>query len=238
MTLNRETAITYIGHGALLIESPRGRRILIDPWTLTNPYVPAEWQQLGTIGRVDMILVTHLHGDHSADVPAIAAANPDAMVVGIVETVGYLAKQGVQKITPMNMGGTVDFDGIQVTLTQAHHSSSFTEQDGQVVYGGEPAGFVVRLENGFTIYASGDTCVFGDMALIRELYQPDLACLPIGDHYTMGPREASIAIRLLGVRHVIPIHYATFPVLTGRPEALTHDPDVTIHVLQPGQTLR
>jgi L-ascorbate metabolism protein UlaG (beta-lactamase superfamily) len=238
MALNRDTAITYIGHGALHIESPRGRRILIDPWTLTNPYAAPGWRDLNGIGRVDLILLTHLHNDHSIDVPAIAAANPEATLVGMLETCDYMHLRGVRKMAPMNIGGTVDFDGIKVTLTQARHSSSFTEESGVSVYGGEPAGFVVRMENGFSIYAAGDTAVFGDMALIRQLYQPDLGCLPIGDHFTMGPFEASLAIKLLGVRHVIPIHYGTFPVLTGKPEALSYEPDVTIYALQPGQTLK
>jgi L-ascorbate metabolism protein UlaG (beta-lactamase superfamily) len=142
----------------------------------------------------------------------------------------------------MNIGGSFsphNAPGIVISMTQAFHTSSFTEEDGTVVQGGLPAGFIIELENGFTIYAAGDTGLFGDMALIKDVYEPDLALLPIGDNYTMGPRTAAIAAKLLGVDFVIPIHHTTFPVLTGTPQQFTEcmadQPDVTVIMMAPGE---
>jgi L-ascorbate metabolism protein UlaG (beta-lactamase superfamily) len=142
----------------------------------------------------------------------------------------------------MNKGGSQCIDGIDITMTEAVHSSSFVEENGAVVYGGEPAGYILRFENGFTTYAAGDTALFGDMALIRDQYHPELALLPIGDVYTMGPKQAASAIRLLGVKHVIPIHFGTFPLLTGTPEELLRLTEgiygLQVHVMPPGESLR
>lgn len=242
MTLDRNTVITYLGHATALIETPGGKRLLLDPWTSGNPACPAEWKSTDRLGRLDMILMTHLHNDHVGDVQEIIQANPQANVVGMVEATDWLESKGVTNVNPMNKGGSQTVQGIQITMTHADHSSSFIEESGNVIYGGEAAGYILRLENGFTLYAAGDTALFGDMALLRELYRPELALLPIGDLYTMGPREAAHAARLLGVSHVIPIHYKTFPVLTGTPEAFSRYasdlPNLQIHTLQPGESLR
>jgi L-ascorbate metabolism protein UlaG (beta-lactamase superfamily) len=242
MTLDRNTAITYLGHSTVLIETPGGKRLLLDPWTVGNPSCPPAWKEVSRLGRLDLILLTHLHNDHVGDAEEIVKSNPDAAVVAIYEACNWLGGKGAKNLRPMNKGGSQTVAGIEISMTHAFHSTSFHESDGSVVYGGEPAGYILRLENGFTLYAAGDTALFGDMALLKALYQPELALLPIGDLFTMGPRQAAMAIRLLGVTHVLPIHYATFPVLTGTPEALreyTSDiSGLTIHALKPGETLR
>ena len=140
----------------------------------------------------------------------------------------------------MNKGGTQKVGEIEVTMVNAVHSCGIKDGD-EIVYGGEACGYIIRLPGGFTVYHAGDTALFGDMKLIGELYAPDVALLPIGDHYTMGPREAAMAIRFLNVRHVIPMHFGTFPVLTGRPDQvrqLTQDiSGLEIHALKPGESI-
>ncbi|MGH2495425.1 MAG: metal-dependent hydrolase, partial [Ktedonobacteraceae bacterium] len=156
-----------------------------------------------------------------------------------VELAGWLQSKGVENTIGFNKGGSINVDGIKVSMRHAIHSGS--TEDG--TYGGEPVGFVLEFENGFKLYHSGDTCAFSDMAIIGELYQPDVALLPIGDFYTMGPREAAIAVRMLGVKHVIPMHYGTFPALIGTPAALSDAlhtlglQDVEVVELKPGQTI-
>lgn len=239
--MTAQTSITFLGHATLLIATPGGKRILIDPFLASNPAVPAQFKTIESLGKLDAILITHIHGDHCADAVPAANANPDAPVVAMVEAANWLKTKGIEKTVGMNKGGTYRIGEIAVTMTTAYHSSTFTNSDGSQVYGGEPAGYVITLEDGTALYAAGDTCVFSDMALIRELYAPTLAMLPIGDFYTMDPKQAALATRLLGVQHVLPIHYATFPVLTGTPEALREhlgsDSEVTVHALKPGETM-
>jgi L-ascorbate metabolism protein UlaG (beta-lactamase superfamily) len=219
------------------VDTPGGKVLLIDPWLQENPACP---QNLKQIDRCDHVLLTHAHTDHMADALS-TAKRTGAQIVAMVELAIWLQRKGAEKAVGMNKGGTARFGDIAVTLTHAFHSSSIHDGD-QVLYGGEPAGLVVRLENGFTFYHAGDTAVFGDMALIAQLYRPELAMLPIGDHYTMGPKEAALAARLLKVKHLIPMHYGTFPALTGTPEelcALTRDIEgLTVHSLRPGDSLR
>ena len=240
--LNRDTEITYLGHATLLIKTPGGKRLLIDPWTAGNPACPAHYKDPSSLGKVDIILATHIHNDHVGDAESIIRANPEANVVAIFEACNWLSTKGAKNVRPMSKGGAQTVAGVRITMTHASHSSSFTEDDGSIVYGGEPAGYILTLENEFTMYAAGDTCVFGDMAMLRELYRPELAFLPIGDLFTMGPVQAAHAARLLQTRHLVPIHYATFPALTGTPEALREQckdlPDLQIHALNPGDTLR
>lgn len=242
MRLNRETRITYLGHSTVLIETPGGKRLLLDPWMSGNPACPERFQDPASLGKLDVVLATHLHSDHVGDMPSVLRANPDATLVAMFEVANYFQTKGAQKASPMNTGGTQMVAGITITMTQAFHSSSAEEGD-QIIYGGEPVGYVLKLENGFTLYAAGDTALFGDMALIRELYQPELAILPIGDHFTMGPREAAYAVQLLGVSQVLPIHYATFPLLTGTPGTLQGElqkrklSHVQVLAIQPGETL-
>lgn len=237
MGVGRDVAVTWLGHATFLIETPGGKRILIDPFLEHNPKCPPEYKR---IDKCDLILVTHAHGDHNADVVPVAAAT-GATVVTMVELAGWFQSKGVKNVVDMNKGGTWRMGEIAVTMVHALHSAGI-EDNGQVLYGGEPAGFVVKVENGFTFYHAGDTTVFSDMALIAELYSPELAMLPIGDHYTMGPREAALAVKLLRVKHVIPMHWGTFPVLTGTPDALIQETrgidGLTVYKIEPGETVR
>ena len=228
--------ITWLGHATFRITTPSGQVILIDPWTEGNPSCPAALKKLL---RVDVILLTHGHSDHIGDLIPIAKEHKP-QVAAILETCVWLQSKGVANLHPMGKGGTQKVGEIEVTMVDAHHSNSIQDGD-KLINGGEPAGLIVRLPGGFALYHAGDTCLFGDMKLIGEIYTPQVALLPIGDIYTMGPREAAYAIRLLGVRNVVPIHYATFPGLTGTPEALREAAkDISgleIHEMKPGETL-
>lgn len=192
--------------------------MLIDPWVMNNPKTPADKKNLE---KIDVMLCTHGHGDHIGDAVELARKyNPK--VVGIYELCAWMQQKGAKQIAPMNKGGTQAVDDVKVTMVTAHHSSGI--QDGnQTVYGGEACGYVITFENGIKIYHAGDTCVFGDMEIIRDLYRPDLAMLPIGDLFTMGPKEAAYACRLLEPKAVIPMHWGTFPALTGTPADFSHE---------------
>jgi len=231
--------ITWLGHASFALTTPSGSVILIDPWLTGNPVCPPA---LKKPARVDAILITHGHGDHFGDVLPLARTHKPK-IAAIYETAMWLQSEGIENVMPMSKGGTQKVGDVEVTMVNAFHSNGIESgQPGEpVIYGGEAAGFIVRMPEGFTIYHAGDTCVFGDMRIIGELYRPEVACLPIGDLYTMGPREAAYAIRLLGVHHVIPMHYGTFPALTGTPEALRADTkdiaELEIHALKPGESL-
>ena len=240
MSLGNGVKLTWIGHASFILETPGGKRALIDPWMTGNPVCP---EALHDPGDIDLILLSHGHSDHTADVVRLAKEKSPAAVMCMIELGDYLGSKGVENIMGGNKGGTLSAEGISVTLTHAFHSSSYGEEDGTIVYTGEPAGLVITLENDYRIYFAGDTTVFGDMALIAELYRPDLAMLPIGDFFTMGPMEAAKAVELLGVKHVVPMHYGTFPLLVGTPQALRDElakrglTDVVVEELQPGDTL-
>jgi L-ascorbate metabolism protein UlaG (beta-lactamase superfamily) len=197
-----------------MIRSVNGKIILIDPW-LENPKAPPEAR---SISAVDIILVTHGHGDHLGNTVELAKRT-GAKVYCVYEISLYLQSQGVTNVTGMNKSGSASIDGITFTMTHAEHSSGI-EPGGAILAGGDPGGFVIRLENGLCIYHAGDTGVFGDMRIIGELYKPDVAILPIGDFFTMGPREAAYACKLLKPRHIIGMHYGTFPALPGTPAQL------------------
>jgi L-ascorbate metabolism protein UlaG (beta-lactamase superfamily) len=229
--------ILYYGHSTFGLTTPSGQVAIIDPWVMTNPQCP---ESLKKIGRLDAIFITHGHSDHTGDLLALAKSHKPK-IVSTFETYLWLeSKQTGAQALPGNKGGSQKVGDFDITMTHAFHSNSI-DDEGTRVYGGEPGGYIVRLPGGFTLYHAGDTAVFGDMKLIAEMYKPDLACLPIGDVFTMGPREAAMAIRLLGVKHVIPIHYATFPMLTGTPEKLKEETKdiagLQIHALKPGETL-
>ena len=235
--LGKETPITWLGHATFLFATPSGSKVMIDPWLKGNPSCPEEFHDPGPI---DLILLSHGHFDHISDVVPLATRY-GSTVVSNIEIAHRLRSKGVadEQVVEMNKGGTIEVCGLQVTMTDARHSSGILDGD-QIIYGGEPAGFVVETENQFRFYYAGDTCVFGDMALIRELYAPTLAFLPIGDHYTMGPREAAKAAHLLGVQMVVPMHFGTFPILHGSPEMLREAigslPIVVIDI-KPGETI-
>ena len=227
-------AITWLGHSTFLLRTPGGKRVLIDPWLTNNPSCP---DSLKKPGNVDLILVSHGHFDHMDDLVNVARES-GAPVVGIFELCDWLGRKGVQQTSPMNKGGAQEIAGLRVTMTDARHSSGFVD-NGQMVYMGEPAGYVVRLEDGRVIYYAGDTCLFGDMRLIGEMYKPEIAFLPIGDRFTMDPSAAAKACEFLGVRQVVPMHWGTFPLLTGTPEMLKQalgSRGVEVLELKPGET--
>jgi L-ascorbate metabolism protein UlaG (beta-lactamase superfamily) len=226
-------SITWLGHATFLLQSPGGKRILFDPWVTNNPTAPEAARNLGAL---DLILITHGHDDHAGDAVAIGRSS-GAQTIAPFELAQWLQRKGLQKVTGMNPGGTLHALGLSMTMVPAVHSSS-TEDNGQIVYLGVATGYVVRFEDGLTIYFAGDTSIFGDMRLIGEMYQPQLAFLPIGDLYTMGPEQAAKACELLGVKQVVPMHYGTFPALTGTPAKLRElvGPGVTVLELKPGET--
>jgi L-ascorbate metabolism protein UlaG (beta-lactamase superfamily) len=227
-------AITWLGHSTFLLRTPGGKRVLLDPWLTGNPSCP---ESLKKPGKVDLIVVSHGHFDHMDDLVNVARES-GAPVVGIFELCDWLGRKGIQQASPMNKGGTQEIAGLRITMTDARHSSGFFD-NGQMVYMGEPAGYVIRLEDGRVIYYSGDTCLFGDMKLIGELYKPEIAFLPIGDRFTMDPVQAARACEFLGVRQVVPMHWGTFPLLTGTPatlKPLVEPKGVQVLELKPGET--
>jgi L-ascorbate metabolism protein UlaG (beta-lactamase superfamily) len=227
-------SITWLGHATFIITTPGGKRIVTDPWLEGNPMCPPSHRR---IDRADLILLSHGHFDHTGDIVTVSRAT-SAPILAVFELSLWLEKKGLQHVQGMGIGGTVTVAGLDVTMTSAVHTSSIVEND-QIVYLGQPAGFVVRLENQQAFYFAGDTALFGDMRLIGEIHAPEIAFLPIGDHYTMGPDAAARAARMLGVRQIVPMHYGTFPALTGTPDRLrklVEPHGIDVLVLKPGET--
>jgi L-ascorbate metabolism protein UlaG (beta-lactamase superfamily) len=227
-----DASLTWLGHAAFRLDSPGGKRIYVDPF-LDNPKCPDGEKEPD---RVDLIALTHGHDDHVGSTIDLWQRHKPR-VVAPVELRWWLETKGVEGAAgdDPNKGGTVDADGIKISLTDAKHSSSIED-----AYMGEPCGLVIELENGTKVYFAGDTCVFGDMQLIGRLYSPDVAVLPIGDHYTMGPTQAALALELLGTRRCVPCHYGTFPLLRGTPDELRQQAPAGVEIIapEPGETVR
>jgi L-ascorbate metabolism protein UlaG (beta-lactamase superfamily) len=226
-------SLTWLGHASFRLDTDGGKRIYVDPFLEGNPKTPEDEKQPG---RVDVIALTHGHGDHVGDTLALCERFPAAQVVAMVELKGWLQRKGAKldkQLPGINKGGSQEVDGVRFTMTHAFHSSSSDEGD----YLGEAAGIVIRLENGTSIYFAGDTAVFGDMQLIARLYEPTVAVLPIGDHFTMGPEEAALALELLGNPRCVPCHWGTFPLFTGTPDKLAALTSAKIDRIQPGDTV-
>jgi L-ascorbate metabolism protein UlaG (beta-lactamase superfamily) len=225
-----DVSLTWLGHASFRLDSPNGKRVYVDPW-LGNPKCPDAEKQPE---RIDVIALTHGHTDHVGEAVELAKQfSPE--IVAIVELKGWLGSKGVDvgEVPGPNKGGTVEVEGIKFTLTNAFHSSSSAEGE----YLGEAAGLVIEVENGTKIYFAGDTCVFSGMQLIGRIYAPDVAVLPIGGHFTMDPREAGVALELLGTARCVPCHYGTFPLLPGTPDELRqYAPGVEVIAIEPGET--
>jgi L-ascorbate metabolism protein UlaG (beta-lactamase superfamily) len=238
-----ELTLTWLGHSAFRVDTPGGKRVYIDPFLTGNPKCPEHEREPE---RVDAIFITHGHNDHVGDTLELAQKFrcPVIAPVELRDLIGMLGYPADGPHDP-NKGGTVDVDGVKVTLVHAQHSSSFVTEapggstrDYEIIYTGEPCGLVFDFGGGPKVYFAGDTNVFGDMALIARLYAPQVAVLPIGGHFTMDPREAALALELLGVERCVPCHYGTFPILAGTPEELRKlAPGVEVLAPEPGGSI-
>ena len=234
MTSLKGTRITWLGHATVLVTTAKGTNILIDPFLSGNPKFPQGYE---FPAKIPYILLTHGHGDHISDAVPVARKH-GSKVVAIYELADYVGKQGVSDTMGMNLGGTAQLDDVAASMVDAKHSSGAQDQHG-THYVGVAAGFVLTIAGGPVLYHAGDTTVFGDMALIRDVYRPEVAMLPIGGFYTMGPKEAAVAVRLLGAKTVLPLHFGTFPPLTGTPKELAGlvDPGVEVVDWKPGDAI-
>jgi L-ascorbate metabolism protein UlaG (beta-lactamase superfamily) len=234
MSSLKGTRITWLGHATVLVTTAKGTNILIDPFIEQNPKYPKGFE---LPAKLHYVLLTHGHGDHISDVVPVAAKH-GSTVVAIYELAAYVESKGVANTIGMNLGGTVQLDDAAVTMVEAKHSSGAQDEHG-THYVGVAAGYVLSITDGPVLYHAGDTAVFGDMSLIRELYAPEVVMLPIGGYYTMGPKEAAVAVRLLAPQTVLPLHFGTFPPLTGTPEQLAALVDAGVEVVQwsPGDSI-
>jgi L-ascorbate metabolism protein UlaG (beta-lactamase superfamily) len=232
MTASQSARITWLGHATVLVQTARGINILIDPFIAHNPKYP---QGFNLPEKIHYILLSHGHGDHISDAVPVAQKH-GAKVVAIYELGDYMTQKGVKETIGMNLGGTVDLDGVAATMVDAKHSAAASDEKGNH-YTGVAVGFVLEVDGGPVLYHAGDTSVFGDMQLIRELYKPTVAMLPIGGFYTMGPKQAALACKLLAPKTVLPIHFGTFPPLKGTPEELAAlvEPGVKVVRWKPGE---
>ncbi len=234
MTSLKGTRVTWLGHATVLVQTAKGTNILIDPFIEQNPKYPKGFK---LPEKIHYILLTHGHSDHISDAVPVAKKHKST-VVAMYELSAFVGKQGVKDTVGMNLGGTVQLEDVAVTMVDAKHSSGAQDDDG-THYVGVAAGYILAVSGGPVLYHAGDTAVFGDMKLIQELYRPELAMLPIGGHFTMGPKEAAVATKLLGAYTVLPLHFGTFPQLTGTPEQLAALVDANVKVvrIEPGESI-
>ncbi len=243
-----QVSIQWFGQSAIKITTPQGKNILIDPYLTGNPKTPAQYKNLSNLGKVDLILVTHAHFDHLGDSSTLLKSCDCKLIApsGLEDNLSYLGMVDTNKLIHMNKTGTVyPFDGVSITMVHAEHSSELDWSDiktntHQVLYGGEPVGFIITINNQFTIYHMGDTGLFGDMAFIGKYYHPNLILIPIGGNFTMGPQDAAYATdNWLKPKYALPIHYGTYPVLKGTPieykKSLVNSSTEVIN-LQPGES--
>jgi L-ascorbate metabolism protein UlaG (beta-lactamase superfamily) len=228
------TQATWLGHGTYRFTTSESKVVIVDPWVMNNPGCPDGEKNPS---QIDLMLITHAHFDHIGDAVELGKKHQPE-TYAIFETAMWLGSKEVPNVTGMNLGGSAEAQGVRFTMVPAMHSCGITDGD-QILYGGVAAGYVITFPGGLKVYYAGDTTVFGDMEIISDLYAPDVAFLPIGDFYTMSPREAAYAIDLLDVDVVVPMHYGTFPVLTGTPNELQElvGDDVEVLGIAPGETL-
>jgi L-ascorbate metabolism protein UlaG (beta-lactamase superfamily) len=234
MSTSKGTRITWLGHSTVLVRTPKGTNLMIDPFMSHNPTYP---KGFALPEKIHYVLVTHGHMDHMADAVPVAE-RLGSTIVAIHELAEYLAKKGAKSTIGMNLGGTVQLDDVAATMVEAKHSAGVQDENG-THYVGVAAGYVLTIKNGPVLYHAGDTAVFSDMKLIGTLYKPQLAMLPIGGHFTMGPKEAALALKYLGSKKVLPLHFGTFPPLTGTPEQLVAlvGKDVEVAQISPGDSI-
>lgn len=226
------TQVTWLGHGTFKFTTTEGKVVIVDPWVMNNPACPDEQKNPE---QLDLVLITHAHFDHIGDAVELGKKHSPE-TYAIFETAMWLGSKEVPNVTGFNKGGTAQAQGVKFTMVHAVHSCGISDGD-QILYGGEAAGYVIEFPGGLKVYYAGDTTVFSDMKIIGELYEPDLSFLPIGDFYTMSPREAAYATKLLGAKTVIPMHFGTFPVLTGTPDELSKlASGVEVVAFTPGET--
>lgn len=240
--------LLWLGQSAFRITTPGGKNIMVDPYITQNPKTPPEWKDLDKLGKLDVVLVSHGHGDHFGDAATLVKKQHIQMwgPAGLADTLWELGILGPDEALRMGKGGTITPIGpdIKISEVRADHSSEFIyvnpeTKKREVHVGGEPVGFIIRLENNFTIYHMGDTNVFGDMRLIGEYYKPDLILVPIGGHFVMDPKEAALATKMIAPKYAIPIHYGTIPQLKGTPEEYIKALGKTktkVIVMTPGET--
>jgi L-ascorbate metabolism protein UlaG (beta-lactamase superfamily) len=249
----QQLEVLWLGHATFRFTSPTGKVIVVDPFLKKNPRTPTKYKELAALGKVDLILVTHGHTDHVADLSELATLTGATVVAPFELALGLTALGMIDgtKMIAMNKGGTVTPLGpsIKIHMVHAEHSSSADllslkpdAQGARYLAGGPAVGYVIEFENGFRVYITGDTDVFGDMALINRFFRPDLALVCIGGHYTMDPEHAAYAVReLIKPKQVIPMHWGTLPLINRTPaefKAALGDAPIKVLDMKPGETLR